>query len=72
MNRPNCGHGPTILEGHRRAVELADWVFQCDSDDEMTAEHFAALWMQRRQYDLLLGYRAGRRTRWSRRACATG
>ena len=27
VNKPNSGHGPTILEGYRRAVELADWVF---------------------------------------------
>jgi len=60
VNKRNSGHGPTILEGYRMAVKRAPWVFQCDSDNEMRAEHFPALWAQREQYDALFGIRAGR------------
>ena len=51
----NRGHGPTILEGYRRA--RAEWVFQVDSDGEIAPDHFDALWTRREGYDLLLGRR---------------
>ncbi len=54
----NRGHGPTILRGYQEAP--AEWVFQVDSDDEMGPEGFEQLWRVRHDYDLLLGYRAGR------------
>jgi dolichol-phosphate mannosyltransferase len=60
INKPNSGHGPTILIGYRKAVGLAQWTFQCDSDDEMPAQHFPSLWRQRDSYDALFGYRQGR------------
>src|SRR5579864_1481069 len=41
----NQGHGPTILAGYREAV--GDWVFQVDSDDEMSPASFAELWSHR-------------------------
>lgn len=61
VHKPNSGHGPTILEGYRRAVRQAEWVFQCDSDDEMKPEGFPMLWAARESYDALFGIRAGRR-----------
>jgi len=67
IHKPNSGHGPTILRGYRRAVCLADWVFQCDSDDEMKPEAFPALWAMREQYDALFGVRAGRKQGAARR-----
>jgi glycosyltransferase involved in cell wall biosynthesis len=67
VNKPNSGHGPTILQGYRQAVESADWVFQCDSDDEMKAEHFAPLWEIRDDYDAVFGCRQGRRQNLGRR-----
>jgi len=60
VHKANSGHGPTILMGYRTAVQLAQWVFQCDSDDEMPPESFEALWEQRDCYDALLGVRSGR------------
>lgn len=60
INKANSGHGPTILEGYQRAVEQAQWVFQIDSDDEMTAEHFESLWNKREGYVALFGCRLGR------------
>ena len=61
IHKNHTGHGPTILLGYRRAVSLAQWVFQCDSDDELSARHFPALWAQRERYDFLLGVRVGRK-----------
>ncbi len=60
VNKENTGHGPTILVGYRGAVEAADWVFQCDSDDEMKPASFPALWERRDAYDALFGSRQGR------------
>ncbi len=60
IKKQNSGHGPTILMGYHKAVKLADWVFQCDSDDEMKAKHFPLLWDKHSQYDALFGIRAGR------------
>lgn len=60
VDKPNSGHGPTILRGYREAAEEAEWIFQTDSDDEMGPEAFPALWEKRAGYDFLLGRRAGR------------
>jgi dolichol-phosphate mannosyltransferase len=68
IHKPNSGHGPTILMGYRQAAELATWVFQCDSDDEMKPEHFPELWNRRDAYDVLFGMRQGRRQNAARKA----
>jgi glycosyltransferase involved in cell wall biosynthesis len=60
VHKKNSGHGPTILLGYKRAVQIAHWVFQCDSDDEMKPAHFAALWNRRDDFDALFGVRDGR------------
>ena len=61
IDKPNSGHGPTILRGYREAAEDSDWVFQIDSDDEMGPEAFPTLWAQREGYDFLVGRRDGRK-----------
>ena len=61
-DKPNGGHGNTILTGYRDAVaDGFDWVFQIDSDDEMGPEGFGALWAKRDDYDFLVGIRDGRK-----------
>ena len=60
-DKPNGGHGPTILQGYREAADNGfDWIFQVDSDDEMGPESFGTLWAHRAEYDFLAGYRDGR------------
>ena len=60
-DKPNGGHGNTILTGYREAVRDGfDWVFQIDSDDEMGPEKFGELWNKRGDYDFLVGIRDGR------------
>jgi glycosyltransferase involved in cell wall biosynthesis len=65
INKPNTGHGPTILEGYRESSTR--WIFQVDSDNEMVADHFKSLWQIRNDYDLVIGKRAHRVSPLSRR-----
>ena len=60
-NKPNSGHGPTILQGYRENATRAEWLFQIDSDDEMGPESFPRLWEQRNEHDFLIGIRDGRK-----------
>jgi hypothetical protein len=67
-DKPNGGHGPTILQGYREAAaDGFDWLFQIDSDDEMGPEHFFTLWNRRGEADFLVGRRAGRAQGWARK-----
>lgn len=67
INKTNSGHGPTILQGYRQAVSDAVWVFQTDSDDEMSPACFAQLWQRREEYAALFGFREGRSQNLGRR-----
>jgi glycosyltransferase involved in cell wall biosynthesis len=67
LHKANSGHGPTILVGYRRAATLAPWVFQVDSDNELSPDHFPKLWRERERYDFLFGVRQGRNAPWARR-----
>ncbi len=61
-DKPNGGHGNTILTGYREAAaDGFDWVFQIDSDDEMGPEKFGELWAARNDADFLVGIRDGRK-----------
>jgi len=67
LHKANAGHGPTVLEGYRQAVERAPWVFQTDSDNELLPEHFGPFWEKREGYDALFGIRVNREQPLSRR-----
>ncbi|MFC1497331.1 glycosyltransferase family 2 protein [Verrucomicrobiota bacterium] len=60
INKPNEGHGPTILRGYQSSVKAGIWVFQTDSDNEIAALEFRAIWAERNQYDFLYGQRRKR------------
>jgi dolichol-phosphate mannosyltransferase len=60
ISKANEGHGPTILGGYLSGVERAEWVFQVDSDDEIPASAFPAMWAARNGVDAVLGVRTGR------------
>ncbi len=60
VDKPNSGHGPTILLGYRERVGETTWTFQMDSDDELGPETFEELWKRREGYSFLLGSRDGR------------
>ncbi len=59
INKPNSGHGPTILKGYVESAD-AEWVFQVDSDNEMEAKHFSQFWKVKDDYDFIIGKRVGR------------
>ncbi len=55
-DKANSGHGPTILLGYRENID-STWIFQIDSDDDMSPESFSKLWENRAKYDFLIGER---------------
>jgi dolichol-phosphate mannosyltransferase len=57
IHQANVGHGPTILRGYRLAVGLAEWVFQCDSDNEISPSYFSVFWQNRKEHDAVFGTR---------------
>ena len=60
-DKPNGGHGNTILTGYREAAaDGFEWIFQIDSDDEMGPESFHELWSRREDFDFVVGTRQGR------------
>lgn len=58
-DKPNSGHGSTILKGYRENTDKP-WLFQIDSDDELGPEQFSELWNRRHDYDFLICSRDGR------------
>ena len=61
LDKPNGGHGATVLFLYRYAIEHgADWVFQTDSDGQTDPEEFWQMWENRDAYDFQIGYRKGR------------
>jgi glycosyltransferase involved in cell wall biosynthesis len=58
-DKPNSGHGPTILKGYRENCD-SPWLFQIDSDDELGPEAFEDLWNNKDKYDFLMGRRIER------------
>lgn len=58
-DKKNSGHGPTILGAYRQNIDK-DWIFQTDSDNEISPEYFLSLWEKRNDYDFLIGKRQDR------------
>jgi len=61
VNKPNSGHGATVLYLYRHAIaEGATYVFQTDSDGQTLPEEFWQMWKNREKYDFQIGTRGGR------------
>lgn len=61
INKPNGGHGQTVLYLYRYALENgADYIFQTDSDGQTDPEEFWQMFENRYNYDFQIGYRLGR------------
>ena len=61
LDKPNGGHGPTVLYGYRYAIgQKADYIFQTDSDGQTNPDEFEPFWNQRGRYDAIIGNRAVR------------
>lgn len=61
LNKPNSGHGATVLYLYRHAIEnSADYIFQTDSDGQTNPDEFWQMWQNRGKYDFQIGHRKGR------------
>ena len=61
LDKPNSGHGATVLYLYRHAIKNgADYIFQTDSDGQTNPDEFWAMWKNREQYDFHIGYRKER------------
>ena len=65
-DKSNTGHGPTIVRGYRENSN-AEWVFQIDSDNEISTGFFEEFWERRKGFDFLIGRRVERQSPLSRR-----
>ena len=67
IRKKNGGHGAAVLFGYKHALEMgADYVFQTDSDGQTRPREFAQFWKLRHDYDMVIGYRRGRKDGLSR------
>ncbi len=58
IDKPNSGHGATVLYLYRHALAAgADYIFQTDSDGQTDPAEFDQLWDARAAYDLQVGHR---------------
>ena len=61
LDKPNSGHGATVLYLYRYAIsEGADYIFQTDSDGQTNPEEFWQMYDHRKDYDFQIGHRVGR------------
>ncbi|MGN0187026.1 MAG: glycosyltransferase family 2 protein [Paludibacteraceae bacterium] len=61
LDKPNSGHGATVLYLYRHAIaEGATFIFQTDSDGQTRPEEFLQMWEHRAQYDFQIGTRGER------------
>lgn len=60
-HKKNSGHGPTILRGYLDNLDSA-WIFQADSDNEISVSHFPELWQVKDNFDLVIGIRQERKS----------
>lgn len=61
LNKPNSGHGATVLYLYRYAIEKgANYIFQTDSDGQTMSDEFWQMWENREIYDIQIGTRGGR------------
>jgi len=67
LDKPNSGHGATVLYLYRYAIESgADYVFQTDSDGQTDPLEFWLMFEHRDEYDFQIGHRMCRQDGFSR------
>ena len=67
LDKPNSGHGATVLYLYRHAIANgANYIFQTDSDGQTNPEEFWQMWNNRENYDFQIGHRFGRQDGTSR------
>lgn len=67
IDKPNGGHGQTVLYLYRHAIANgADYIFQTDSDGQTDPEEFWQMFENRHDYDMQIGNRNHRQDGGSR------
>lgn len=67
IDKPNSGHGATVLYLYRYAINHgAEYIFQTDSDGQTNPEEFWQMYENREKYDFQIGHRLGRQDGGSR------
>lgn len=62
LDKPNSGHGSTLLFGYKYALEKgAQYIFQTDSDGQTRPEEFEEFWNKRGSDSAVIGYRNHRK-----------
>lgn len=71
IHQANAGHGPALLNGYHRAIELGtEYVFQVDSDDQFVPSDFQRLWVARDKSKFIMGWRQVRQDAFHRHVIA--
>lgn len=61
IDKPNSGHGPTLIRAYSYAIEAgADYIFQTDSDGQTNPDEFENFWNMRKDYAGVFGNRTER------------
>lgn len=61
IDKPNSGHGATVLLLYRYAIEHgASYIFQTDSDGQTSPDEFWQMYNNKEKYDFQIGNRQGR------------
>ena len=61
LDKPNSGHGATVLYLYHYAIDNgANYIFQTDSDGQTLPEEFWQMWENRKNFDFQIGTRGGR------------
>ena len=61
LDKPNSGHGATVMYLYQEAIKNgADYIFQTDSDGQTLPKEFWQMWENRVKYDFQIGTRNDR------------
>ena len=61
FHKKNQGHGKTLIFGYKKAIKMkAEYIFQIDSDDQITFNEFHKLNKYKNKYDFVCGNRLNR------------
>jgi len=62
LSKKNSGHGSTCTFGYKYALAKgADFIFQTDSDGQTVPDEIWGFWKQRKNFDLIIGWRKNRK-----------
>lgn len=56
-HKSNSGHGATLALAYKENINNAQWLFQTDSDNEISPENFKNFWEKRQNADIVIGKR---------------